>query len=243
MKHKLIYIGFFSLLFIACVSKKKYNTLNQQHQQSLNDKVTLEDVFTKMSIENDSLKNQITLLDSLLRQANVKKSASNSTASNNAAKAKPTTISKAQEYDTKALYIYSITKYVFWPSFIKETNFIIGVIGESKLNAALATYLYGKKIHGMPVIIEPYNPNSKKFYHVVVIVENKQQEFYKNSKHLQGQPVLVIEENQSLAKAGSQVSIYPDGDKIKFKINEKQIQKAGLNVSGLLIKLAETSTK
>ncbi|HKC66759.1 MAG TPA: YfiR family protein [Bacteroidia bacterium] len=244
MKHTLIFTFFLVLTLGACVSKKKYNALNQQHQQALNDKVTLEDVFTKMSVENDSLKNQIILLDSLLRQASLKKNTATPATLNNsnpAAKAKPTTISKAQEYDTKALYIYSISKYIFWPGTINHDKFTIGIIGQSKLNDALATHMYGKKVHGLPVIVEPYNPGAGKFYHVVVIVENKQQEFYKNSKHLQGQPVLIIEENQTQALAGAHVFIYPDGDKIKFRLNEKQIQKAGLNVSGMLIKLAESS--
>jgi len=195
-----------------------------------------------MSVENDSLKNQVILLDSLLRLANIKKNTPNHAATT-VAKTKTSSISKTQEYDTKALYIYSITKYVFWPSFVKENSFLIGTIGESKLNTALASYIYGKKIHGLPVTVEPYNPASKKFYHVIVVVENKQTEFYKTNKKLQGQPVLVIEENQFLSKGGAHVSIYPDGDKIKFTINEKQIQKTGLNVSDMLIKLSETSTK
>ncbi|HTA60953.1 MAG TPA: YfiR family protein [Bacteroidia bacterium] len=240
MKPKLINLSLLLLLLTSCVSKKKYSALNQQHQQSLNDKVTLEDVLTKMATENDSLKNQITLLDSMLHDANLKKTTPGSPKTS-VAKTKPTTISKTQEYDTKALYIYSITKYVFWPSFVKETNFLIGTIGESSLNTALASYIYGKKIHGLPVTVEPYNPTSKKFYHVIVVVENKQKEFYKNNKHLQGQPILVIEENQFLDKANAHVSIYPEGNKIKFKLNEKQIQKTGLNVSDLLIKLAENS--
>jgi len=243
MKHKLIYASLFLLLLASCVSKKKYNALQQQHQQSLNDKVTLEDVFNQMSIENDSLKNQLTLLDSLLRIANIKKNTISPAPTTSAKTKTTTTISKAQEYDTKALYIYSITKYVFWPSFIKETNFLIGVIGESKLNAALASYIYGKKIHGLPAVIEPYNPNSKKFYHVIIIAQSQQKDFYKTNKQLQGQPVLLIAENQYLEKAGAHVAIYPDGDKIKFNINEKQIQKAGLNVSGMLVKLAEITTK
>lgn len=242
MKHKLIYISLFVLLITSCVSKKKYQALYQQHQQSLNDKVTLEDVFNRMSIENDSLKNQIILLDSLLRQTNIKKNA-NPTSSTASARTKTSTISKAQEYDTKALYIYSITKYVFWPSFIKETNFLIGVIGDTKLNAALASYIYGKKIHGLPAVIEPYNPNSKKFYHVIIIAQGQQKDFYKTNKQFQGQPVLLIAENQLLEKAGAHIAIYPDGDKIKFNINEKQIQKAGLNVSGMLVKLADTTAK
>jgi|GEM_PF-2658383 hypothetical protein len=242
MKHLLIYSSLLLALLTSCVSKQKYEALKQQHQQSLNDKIVLEETSSKIVAENDSLKNQLSVLDSLLRLANVKK---NTTSRNQSVtiKTKTPTISKAQEYDTKALYIYSIATYIFWPSFIKETNFLIGIIGQSKLNDVLVSYINGKKIHGMPVVIEPYNPASKKFYHVIVVVENKQKDFYKINKTLHDQPVLVIEENQFSEKAGAQVSIYPDGNKIKFKINEKQIQKTGLNVSGLLLKLAETTAQ
>jgi len=55
MTLKLIYISLLLVLFTSCVSKKKYTTLNQQHQQSLNDKVTLEDVLIeKIAIEGYS---------------------------------------------------------------------------------------------------------------------------------------------------------------------------------------------
>lgn len=243
MKHILIYIGLV-LLFVSCVSKKKYAALKQQHEQTLTDKVTLEDVLGKITVENDSLKKQITLLDSLLRTANIKNNMvpNVSPVMDVATKTRAnSTISKKAEYDTKALYIYGITHYVFWPSSVKTDKFLIGIIGESKLNAALAAQMYGKKAHGLPAIIEPYAPASGKFYHMIFIAESKQNDFSKIKKELKDQPVLLIVENQYLEKAGAHVSIFADGDKIKFKVNKKLIEKAGMNVSEALIKLGETT--
>jgi hypothetical protein len=238
MKSKLLYIGFV-LLLASCVSKSKYNKLKQTHEQSLNDKVDLETVLSKVSVENDSLKRRIAMLDSLLPLVRSKSVAANPASGGEVASKPKTTLSKTVEYDTKALYVYNIPNYIFWPTSIKATRFLIGVIGDSKLNGALAGYMYGKNIHRMPVVVEPYVPAPGKFYHMLFIAESKEKDFTKIKKDLQNQPVLLLVENQNLEKLGAHISIYAEGDKIKFRVNKKQIEKSGLNVSESLIKLGQ----
>ncbi len=240
LKHKLLYI-FLVLVLASCVSKKKYTALQKQHNESLNDKVVLESVLSKISIENDSLKRQLALVDSLFLAERIKNnSVVNNSSGASKSKAGPA-ISKAVEYDTKALYIYNIPNYIFWPNSIKADKFLIGIIGDSKLNAALGAYMYGKNIHKLPAIVEPYTPAIGKFYHMVFIAESKQKEFTKIKKELKDQPVLLIVENRQLEKAGAHISVYEEGGKIKFSVNKKQIEKAGLNVSESLIKLGQTT--
>lgn len=242
MKNNLLYISFF-LLLASCVPKGKYNKLKQTHEQSLNEKVDLETVLNKMSVENDSLKKRVATLDSILLAARLKNGTTVSSPSLTAdvsAKTK-TTISKAVEYDTKALYIYNIPNYVFWPTTIKTNKFLIGIVGDSKLNAALASYMYGKNIHRLPVIVEPYTPANGKFYHMLFISDGKEKEFAKVKKELQNQPVLFIIENQGLERIGAHISVYAEGDKVKFKVNKKAIEKSGLNVSESLIKLGQST--
>jgi hypothetical protein len=237
MKSRLLYISFV-LLLASCVSKNKYNKLKQSHEQSLNDKVDLETVLNKVVVENDSLKKRIAMLDSLLPLVRSKSVATANSGGDASSKPK-TTLSKTVEYDTKALYIYNIPNYVFWPTSIKATKFLIGVIGDSKLNGALAGYMYGKNIHRLPVVVEPYAPSPGKFYHMLFIAESKEKDFVKIKKDLQNQPVLLLVENQNLEKIGAHISIYAEGDKIKFRVNKKQIEKSGLNVSESLIKLGQ----
>ena len=238
MKRKLLYIGFVFVL-VSCVSKSKYNKLKQTHEQSLNDKVDLETVLNKVSVENDSLKRRIAMLDSLLPLVRSKSVAASPAPGGEVSSKPKTTLSKTVEYDTKALYVYNIPNYIFWPNSIKATRFLIGVIGDSKLNGALAGYMYGKNIHRMPVVVEPYVPATGKFYHMLFIAESKEKDFTKIKKDLQNQPVLLLVENQNLEKLGAHISIYAEGDKIKFRVNKKQIEKSGLNVSESLIKLSQ----
>ncbi len=101
--------------------------------------------------------------------------------------------------------------------------------------------MYGKNIHRLPAIVEPYAPASGKFYHMLFIAESKQTEFSKIKRELKDQPVLLIVENRYLEKSGAHISVYAEGDKVKFNVNRKQIEKTGLNVSESLIKLGQTT--
>jgi len=240
MKKTLLYI-LPVLLLTACVSKKKYSDLQSRHEQALNEKTGLEEVLNKVAVENDSLKRRNTFLDSMYRAEHDKVLAINNNKANSgggAVKAKVATMPKNVEYDKKALYIYNLPNYVFWPRTIKADKFLIGVLGESALNAALAANVYGKKINDMPALVEPYAPAAGKFYHMIFIAESKQKEFVKLKKELKDQPVLLIVENPYLEKAGAHICFYVDGNKVRFNVNKKQIEKCGMNVSDQLIKFS-----
>lgn len=228
------------LLLAGCVSKKKYANLEARHQQNLNEKSGLEEVLNKVATENDSLKKRVTFFDSLYRSEHEKNIAFGSKPSGGtiASKPKSPAMPKNVEYDKKALYVYNLPNYIYWPRTVKADKFLIGVYGESALNAALAANVYGKKINELPAIVEPYSPAAGKFYHMVFVAESKQREFHKLKKELKDQPVLLITENPYLEKVGAHICFYVDGDKVKFNVNKKHIEKSGMNVSDQLIKFA-----
>ncbi len=239
MRRFTLYIFSF-LLITGCVSKKKYADLEKRHQQALIEKTGLEEVLSKVAIENDSLKKKNDFLDSVYRAEHEKYVSLNNSKNNVAPppKSKNTTISKAVEYDKKALYVYNLPNYVFWPRTVKADKFLIGSLGESNMNAALAANVYGKKINEMPALVEPYSPSPGKFYHMIFVSESKQKEFLKLQKELKDQPVLLITENPYLEKVGAHVCFYLEGDRVKFTVNKKGIEKSGMNVSEQLIKFS-----
>lgn len=239
MKKAVLYIASLMLLS-ACVSRSKYNNLEARHQQALNEKSGLEEVLNKVATENDSLRQRVTLFDSLYRAEHEKNLAASPKMAGGtvSSKAKGPTMPKNLEYDKKALYVYNFSNYIYWPRTIKSDKFRIGIYGESAMNAALAANVYGKKINELPAIVEPYSPAAGKVYHMIFVAESKQQEFYKLKKELKDQPVLLITENPYLDKVGAHICFYVDGEKVKFSVNKKHIEKSGMNVSDQLIKFA-----
>ena len=141
------------LLATGCVSTQKYSTLKKQHEQTLNEKTGVEEVLNKLAVENDSLKKQNNFLDSMYRAEHEKIIALNSKNYSPAPpiKGKVSAMPKNIEYDKKALYIYNMPNYIFWPRTVKADKFLIGIVGESAMNAALAANVYGKKIHELQI--------------------------------------------------------------------------------------------
>jgi hypothetical protein len=239
MKNYVLYIFCF-LFFTGCVSRQKYVALQKQREQTLIDKTALEEVLNKVVVENDSLKKQNNILDSAYR-ADHEKFIALSIKNNSptpAVKTKGAAMPKNVEYEKKALYVYNLPYYIFWPKNSKATNFLIGIVGDSPMNAALALHVYGKNINELPAVVEPYNPAPGKFYHMIFIAESRNKDFYKLKKELKNQPVLLIVENRHLEKLGAHISFYTEGDKIRFTVNKKHIERTGLNVSEQLIKLS-----
>ena len=227
------------VLLSGCVSKQKYAALERSHKQSLEDKNGLEEVLNKLAVENDSLRRRNDLLDSLFREEREKTLTAATPARSGAApKTRAATMPKTLEYDKKALYIYNLPNYIFWPRNVKSDKFLIGVVGESALKGSLAANVYGKKINDLPAVVEPYAPANGKFYHMIFVSESKQKDFLKLKKTLKDQPVLLITENTYLEKVGAHICFYVDGDKVKFHVNKKNIEKCGLNVSEQLIKFS-----
>jgi hypothetical protein len=244
MKRPNFYFLSVIILMAGCVSKKKHTALKQRHEQALSEKSGLEETLNKVAVENDSLKRQNYYLDSLYRlehEKNIAVSSKKETPKDNYVKPKASILSAATESDKKALFVYNIPNYVVWPGSVKAPKFLIGIVGESPLNAAIASHIYGKKINSLPAIVEPYIPAPGKFYHVVLVAKSKEKEFHKIKKDLQNQPVLLMTENPYLEKAGAHICFYVDGDKVKFTVNKTAIEKSGMDVGDMLLKFSQSN--
>jgi len=120
-----------ALLLFSCVSKKKYNAAIEQNKVLADEKISLEELLNKLAMENDSVKQENDVLDSLIRVERDKNVVANKKESNKP-KAKKSSLSKADEADKKALFIYNFTSYVSWPKFAND-KFLIGFVGNSAI--------------------------------------------------------------------------------------------------------------
>lgn len=228
--------------FASCVSKKKYASLQDQHNQTISDKSGLEDVLNRLALENDSLRKQNDILDSLLSVEREKGLAVNTNSSKKDTKSNSKPISKSKlsksaEYDKKAVYLYNFAAYVSWPKLNTE-KFTIGIVGESMMNSVLAGYTYGKTIGNMPVVVKPYT-NSSEVFQVIFISAAGQKDFQRIKKEVAGKPVLLVTENVYLEKIGAHISFYVNGDKVGFSVNKAATEKSGLKVSAKLVNFSE----
>lgn len=238
---KIITIIGVSVLLFSCVSKKKYASLENQFNTVSSEKSSLEEVLQKLAIENDSIKKEYSSLDSLYRterekNASVATNKKDSKEPKEYKAKKKSTLTKAQEYDKKALFIYNFASYISWPV-IKGDRFAIGIVGESPINGYLASYTNGKTISKFPVVVEPYKSGS--LYQIVFVSSSGVKDFSKIKKEIQGKQVLLVTDNTILDKIGAHISFDVEGDKVNFTVNKPAIEKAGMSVSSKLINFSQ----
>jgi len=239
MKHIFIILTF-SVFLGSCVSKKKFDKAQTQYTKISSEKDDLEEVLGKLAMENDSLKKENIHLDSLYRNereknllANNKKDGKDNKDYKNK---KKSTLTKTQEYDKKALFMYNFTSYISWTA-KKTPNFTIGIVGDSPITFYLTAYTKGKTNAGVPIVVEPYKTGFN--YQIVFVSEAGTKDFSKVKKDLQGKQTLLVSDNKLLDKIGAHISFDVDGDKVNFNVNKPLIESAGMNVSSKLVNFSQ----
>jgi len=221
------------LLFLfSCVSKKNYTDALNQNKTLNEEKTSLEELLNKLAMENDSLKQENEVLDSLIRVEREKNLVTNSKKDAPKTRAKKSSLSKADEADKKALFIYNFTSYVSWPKFNSD-KFLIGVVGNTGVKSMLENYTKGKSFAKAPIEVQTYKAGVN--YQIVFVSAAGANDFAKVKKENAGKAVLLITENTLYNKIGAHIGFYVDGDKVNFQVNKEAIEKAGMNVSAKLV--------
>jgi hypothetical protein len=149
----------------------------------------------------------------------------------------------AQNEKFKALFMYNFTKYIEWPQQARQGDFVIGVLGNSPIVNELEIIATKQKIGTQNIVIKTYSS--------VDMIDNCQILYLPPSKSKQlssvltkigGKAILIITDNPGLALQGAAINYVSDGDKIKYEINRKNIDKSGLSVSSALLSLGVSVT-
>ena len=225
------------ILFTSCVSKKKFDTVEAKYTKVSGEKDGLEEVLEKLAMENDSLKKENILIDSLYRSEREKNLLATNKKDNKDYKGKKkNTLSKAQEYDKKALFMYNFTSYISWSS-PKTPKFLIGIVGDSPITFYLTAYTKGKTHGGVPIVVEPYKTGFN--YQIVFVSALGIKDFSKVKKEILGKQTLLVSDNVILDKIGAHISFDVEGNKVNFNVNKPLIENAGMNVSSKLVNFSQ----
>ncbi|MBN2742873.1 MAG: YfiR family protein [Marinilabiliaceae bacterium] len=144
----------------------------------------------------------------------------------------------AQKERFKALFIYNFTKNIEWPPQVKSNHFIIGVVGNSDIAAELQTIAQTQKVGNQTIkVINGNSTDELEFCHLVFLSGNKTAQLPHLLTKLSGKQTLIITDGKNLAAKGSGISFVQDGDKLKFEICRRNIEKQGLKSSSALANL------
>ena len=146
------------------------------------------------------------------------------------------------EYLLKAGFLYHFAKFIDWPeeAFADEQSpMILGVLGVDPFDGALDS-IDGKTVRATKILVV------KRFAgiadlepcHILFISRSEQGQAEKILQQLEGTSVLTVSDLDRFARRGGMIRLIKVDNKIRFAINLKVAESAGLVVSSRLLRLA-----
>lgn len=151
-----------------------------------------------------------------------------------------TDIISIRENAIKSVFIHNIIRYyVNWPELDTSDVFVIGSIGESDLIEPLKEITKNLAAHNKKIKIIHYQELADiNTCDVLFISEMKKKRLENILQRLQNKNILTISDTKGFANRGVAINFVNIEGKIKLEINTNAIDRAGLQVSSQLLKLA-----
>lgn len=145
----------------------------------------------------------------------------------------------ADEYDSKASIIHLFSQYLTWPKETPSDNFIIGVIGRSKISIPLNKIAQIKKLNNRDIIIKQFQSvGDIEFSHILFISKTAKDLLPQILEKVKNSNTLLISEMEGFAQKGAAINFVPAKDKLRFEINLAVLDQRGIKASSLLLKSA-----
>lgn len=153
-------------------------------------------------------------------------------------------LSQSDEYLMKAIAMEQLSRFIEWPSEAFDSNpstpFIIAVIGKNPFGKKLEEAYTDHHIKKRTVkIVYIEKIEQLEDCHILFVSSSKKKELSKIVDTLKGTPILTVADTHGYAESGILANFFIEDNKLRFEINEKGMEEAGLNVSFLLIKVAK----
>jgi hypothetical protein len=145
------------------------------------------------------------------------------------------------EYSVKAAFLYNFAKFVEWPSTAfndPDDPLVIGVLGQDPFRSALDE-LEGKSA-GRRTIVVRRSKSVKELgkCHIVFVSKSVTGSVQEICQTLSKKAVLTVSDMDQFAQMGGMIGLSTVENRIRFSINLKVAQEAGLKLSSQLLKLA-----
>ncbi|MCE9539182.1 MAG: YfiR family protein [Bacteroidetes bacterium] len=144
-----------------------------------------------------------------------------------------------QEYTLKAAFIYRFIEYVDWKNSSESETFNIAILEESPITLPLLEITKNKKAKGKKINVEQYkNMDEIDFCNILFVPVNCSIPIETIFAKLANKPVLIVTEHEGYGKKGAHLNFVIVENKLKFEVNPKAINKAGIVVSSFLLQHA-----
>ncbi len=153
-----------------------------------------------------------------------------------------TTDRNPTEYEVKAAYIYYFAKFVNWPDdafAAPNAPLTVGVLGDNEFASLLETVVKEKTVQDRSISVRLLKwPSDLRSCHILYISASELKRFKQITEQLGARPVLTITEADSASQTKGIMNLFVDSGKVQFEIDITGADKAHLQISSKLLRLA-----
>ena len=146
-----------------------------------------------------------------------------------------------KEYSVKAALVFNFARFTDWPldTLVDSPKiFSICVVGDGTILDAFAG-VNGKYIKGCRIVVKRVRRMQKSDTCNLLFISGSDRSILpKIFAAVEGKPVLTIGEMSGFTEAGGIINLVKTENRIKFEVNLKAAQQAGLKISSRILKLA-----
>jgi uncharacterized protein DUF4154 len=145
------------------------------------------------------------------------------------------------EYDVKAAFLFNFVQFVKWPGKPDASGPItIGILGDDPFGGALESAVQGQSVGGRRIAIKrSRSVDALKGCQLVFISKSEKGRVGEILGSLQGTSSLTVGETEGFTRQGGMIGFTMEGGKVRFEINSGAAQRAGLEISSRLLRLAK----
>jgi len=147
---------------------------------------------------------------------------------------------EGMEYQLKAGFLFNFAKFVQWPTNSTLTNeFRIGILDDGTAYPVLDAALAGKTIeHRIVKVTCVSNTNEAAQCQMLFVARSASESSRKIGRNVSGLPILTVGEEAGFAAQGGCINLISRQQRLRFEINLKAAEHAGLKISAKLASMA-----
>ncbi len=142
------------------------------------------------------------------------------------------------EYQVKAAFLFNFAKFVEWPggAMASGREFSICVVGDGDVSEELEAVVTGRDIDGKPVAVRTLSdPTAGAGCQILFAIDDAAAAEARDSSP---PGTLTVGQSQGFARQGGMINFILVDKKVRFEVNKRSAETAGLSISSHLLKLA-----
>ena len=144
------------------------------------------------------------------------------------------------QYRLKAAYLLNFTKFIEWPPDSASGRFTMCVAGRNPFGEILTATLRGETVGQRPIDVRVIVTPERECDAVFVPKDVAPTPFLRTAR---GAPTLTVGEAPGFSTQGGIINFVLQEGTVRFQINPREAERAGLRVSSHLLRLAQISDR